>query len=97
MRDAHIEIEDAVTARMKLRHPEIRRIGVKASGQGLRCYQVWTVSGAPTSYEVTDKFLAVADAILMRITGGLNDPWSSMISLGAGSRGGCTFESRWRE
>jgi hypothetical protein len=97
MRDAHIEIEEAVTARMKLRHPEIKRIGVKSYAHGWRCHQVWTVRGAPTSYEVTDKFLAVADAILMRITGGLNDPRSSMISLGARSRGGCTFESRWRE
>ena len=50
MRDVHIE--DAVTARMTLRHPEIRRIGVKAYARGWRCYQVWTVRGAPPpSYE----------------------------------------------
>ena len=78
MSDAHIEIEDAVTARMKLRHPEIGRIGVKANHHGWRCHQVWTVRGAaPPSHDETDKFLAVADAILMRITGELDDPRAS--------------------
>ena len=96
MRDAHIEIEEAVTARMKLRHPEIKRIGVKSYAHGWRCHQVWTVRGAPTSYEVTDKFLAVADAILMRITGELDDPKGKPLNRSRSS-GGFTVESRWRE
>lgn len=95
MRDAHIEIEDAVTARMKLRHPEIGRIGVKANRHGWRCYQVWKVRGAPPpSYDETDKFLAVADAILMRITGKLDDPKGKPLDC-SGSRG--AFTCRWRE
>ena len=73
MRDVHIE--DTVTARMKLRHPEIRRVEVKAYAHGWRCYQVWTVRRAPTpSYEETDQLLAEADAILMRVTGEHDDP-----------------------
>jgi hypothetical protein len=97
MSGGHIEIEDAVTARMKLRHPEIGRIGVQANHQGWRCYQVWTVRGAaPPSYDQTDKFLAVADAILMRITGELDDPKGKPLNRSRSS-GGFTVESRWRE
>lgn len=73
MREVHIE--DAVTARMRLRHPKIRRIGVKPYAHGWRCYQVWMVRGAPTpSYEETDRLLAEANAILTRITGEHNSP-----------------------
>jgi hypothetical protein len=64
-----IHIEDAVTARMKLRYPKIRRIGVKRYAEGWRCYRALMVKGAPIpSYEQTDALLAEANTILAEIT-----------------------------